>query len=79
MTIFLLAVYENRIELVHRILKCACENVVKQKDVHGNSALHLAVLSNSPDLLSLLISKGLKIDDKNKVCYIMVCSWEKHP
>eukprot|EP00826_Nyctotherus_ovalis_P031550 TRINITY_DN2522_c0_g1_i21.p1 TRINITY_DN2522_c0_g1~~TRINITY_DN2522_c0_g1_i21.p1 ORF type:complete len:153 (+),score=28.84 TRINITY_DN2522_c0_g1_i21:452-910(+) len=40
--------------------------VINQCDVYGNTALHLAVTSNSSTILSILINEGLKRNVKNK-------------
>jgi len=69
MTIFLLAAFEDRLELVKLILQSVMNKgkILKQSDSYGNTALHLAVLANSPSIISFLVSEGLKKDRKNKV------------
>ena len=43
------------------------KRILKQCDIYGNTGLHLAIISNSPAILSLLINEGLVRDKKNKV------------
>jgi len=71
MTIFLLAVFEGRLELVKLILQSSINKrkILTQCDTYGNTALHLAVIANSFDIVSILINKGLRTDKKNKVSY----------
>ena len=69
MTIFLLAVYEKRIELVQMILASAMDRrkILMQKDTYGNGAIHLAVLGNSPEIIALLLKEGIRKDLQNNV------------
>lgn len=73
MTIFLLAAFEDRLELVKLILQSAMHKgkILNQSDTYGNTALHLAVLSNSIPIISFLMNEGLQNDRKNKVRYIV--------
>lgn len=69
MTIFLLAVFEDRLELVQIILQSVMNKriLLNQCDGYGNTALHLAVTANSFPILSILLNEGVKKNTKNKV------------
>lgn len=69
MTIFLLGIYENRLELVEKILKAVRDKrkLLSQKDIYGNGVLHLAVIGNAPEILSLLLAEGIQKELKNNV------------
>ena len=68
MTIFLLAVFEARIELAQRILNYKLDKkILSQRDLFGNNALHLAVMSNSLDMVSFILNENLSLDSKNSV------------
>ena len=69
MTIFLLAVYENRLELIEKILSSIMDKkaLLAQKDLYGNNAVHLSVMANAPEIFSLLIKEGMQKDSKNNV------------
>jgi len=43
-------------------------NIIKtQKDIFGNTALHLAAITNNEKMLEFLIKQGLSKEIKNKV------------
>lgn len=79
MTIFLLAVFENRLELVQLILQSTVSKhkILRQCDGYGNTALHLAVLSGSSGIISILVNEGLQKDRKNKVTHAFSYSLAK--
>ena len=68
-TIFLLAVYEKRVELVEMILNAAMNKkaVLHQRDLYGNQATHIAVLQNYPEVLTALLKNGASKDATNNV------------
>ena len=69
MTLFLLAIYEKRLQLVQMILDSTMDRkrILSQKDIYGNGAIHLAVLSDSLDILKLLCKQGIAKDLTNDV------------
>eukprot|EP00826_Nyctotherus_ovalis_P018018 TRINITY_DN1534_c0_g2_i2.p1 TRINITY_DN1534_c0_g2~~TRINITY_DN1534_c0_g2_i2.p1 ORF type:complete len:179 (-),score=54.96 TRINITY_DN1534_c0_g2_i2:84-620(-) len=69
MTIFLLAVCENRLELVQLVLQSAVNRreLLSQCDSYGNGAIHLAVLADSSSIISFLINEGMQTDRRNKL------------
>lgn len=74
MTIFLLAICENRLELVQMILKSVMDKrkLLSQKDIYGNGIIHLAVLGNSTEILALLLAEGVQRDLKNNVHFSFI-------
>ena len=51
------------------ILKAAMDKkkLLAQKDIYGNRATHLAVISNSPEILKMLVRYGASKDITNDV------------
>ena len=69
-----MAVYEKRTQFVELILQNAIdkEKLLKQKDIYGNTALHLSVIQNSSEMTKVLLSFGASRYCKTKVileCY----------
>ncbi len=73
--------YEGRLELVDMVLNAVADRakLLSQKDIYGNSAVHLAVMSNSPDVLRLLLDCGANKELPNDVIRIQLrdCSWTR--
>ena len=74
MTIFLLGVFEDRLELVKLILSSAMNKsvILRQKDIYNNHALHLAVLGNSAKMIEYLLQQGVDPSLKNEVIIIII-------
>ena len=68
---FLMAIYEKRIELVEMVLHSVKNKakLLSQRDIYGNSPLHLAVIQNSQPLIRLLLTNGASREAINKVSY----------
>jgi len=71
MTIFLLGIYENRLELINRILKAVKDKrkLLSQRDIYGNGVIHLAIIGDAPEILSELLAEGVQRDLKNNVYF----------
>ena len=69
MTIFLIAIFENRLDLSKMIVDSAIDKrkLLSQRDIYGNTPIHLAVLANSMEILTYLQSLGMQLDLKNNV------------
>lgn len=65
----MLAVYERRTELLELIIKSVMDrkSLLKQHDIYGNYATHLAVLNNFPDILDILLKIGAPKESQNFV------------
>ena len=74
MTIFLLGVFEDRLELVKLILSSAMNKsvILRQKDIYDNYALHLAVLGSSAKMIEYLLQQGVEPSLKNGVITINI-------
>ena len=64
-----MASLEGRIELVKMIL---CKNelrpkLVSQKDIYGNTALHLAMYNDNIELVKVLLDSGSDVEVRNRV------------
>lgn len=72
-TIFLLAVVEKREILVTKLIKNAMKpsHLLVQRDIYGNTALHLAVVCQSYEIVKLLLEYGSITNLENKVFFIM--------
>ena len=70
-TIFLLAVVESRIPFVKKLLENAMSvpKLLSQKDIYGNTALHLAVLCQAKDMVKFLLERGAVTTVKNDVSF----------
>lgn len=44
--------------------------LLSQRDIYGNSAVHLAVIQNSPELLAALLQRGAPRDASNHVRHL---------
>ena len=66
-------------ELVKMILdyQTTKTDVLNQKDIYGNTALHLAMYGNNKELIKILIDAGANIDAKNQVSFSVINRMEK--
>eukprot|EP00826_Nyctotherus_ovalis_P019031 TRINITY_DN157_c0_g1_i17.p1 TRINITY_DN157_c0_g1~~TRINITY_DN157_c0_g1_i17.p1 ORF type:complete len:137 (-),score=40.85 TRINITY_DN157_c0_g1_i17:542-952(-) len=69
LTIFLLAVIEERKSLVEMLLsdKERRKGLVMQRDIYKNNALHLAAYGRDKELARMLIEAGVDADAANNV------------
>ena len=47
---------------------------MNQRDIYGNGPVHLAVYSNSREVIDLLLASGANKDAKNLVSTILLCN-----
>lgn len=64
--------FEKRQKLVELIMSRAGDKkaLLSQRDIYGNSAVHLAVIQNSPELLAALLQRGAPRDASNHVRHL---------
>lgn len=68
-TLFLLAVFEERINLIELLLseEERKKGMVMHRDIYGNNALHIAAYGKNKELVKLLIDSGVDTNATNKV------------